>query len=62
MTVGAKRLVEESLFFVSLFSRTRQLKKKKKKNLPRMRRGSKYGCIFTAKFKKKDLIGYYNLF
>ena len=24
MTVGAKRLVEESLFFVSLFSRTRQ--------------------------------------
>ena len=26
MTVGAKRLVEESLFFLSLFSRTRQYK------------------------------------
>ena len=35
MTVGAKRLVEESLFFVSLFSRTRQFSD--------MRRTSKYG-------------------
>ena len=50
MTVGAKRLVEESLFFVSLFSRTR---------LTSDMRRSKYGRMFknlTPKFEKKKKI------